>query len=457
MTPNPDQCSDSINVDDTALQNYDNSGLPHPWHKTPALRLTWELFAGQKLSIVELDWLCALQYNLREHGFNNYTYKDHAIEYQIDSVTAAKKQHGKLIKLAIEIGVVKPIDIRKGRKSPRYLELTPHFVQFDWKGAFAMAKVTIEQQRQQRKRDADARDMAVFICELEANKKAVPKSETVEAVSERETEQYPIGRPCSTQKGDCAVPKKETASAEIPCNNKAESDSLELSKNYLRTTEELKGLKEVSRPWIREGGSLGEASRTTANSPDQRVLDQVVELEQKSWDSTWRDVDQNEKWTRLQQQLQEQSFSNKPRKLDPGENVFFHIERQLVAQNVGISPYFCELAAVFERRSGNGGFKIELNEIWECCSPGVLLATDAAAIYKAAGWSMPDQEWLDRYLKICEQDKQAFRPEENDFALEPAGAGGTSSEVEENTPAGSNVVPDEAVWASDLAEQLFAR
>ena len=456
MASNPDQCTPSDNVGDAALRNYDNSGLLNPWCKPPALRLTWELYAGRKLSIVELDWLCTLQYKLQVHGFNNYTYKDHAIEYQIDSVKTAKKQHGKLIKLAIEIGMVKPIDIRKGRKSPRYLELTPHFVQWDWKGAFAMAEVTIEQQRQQRKRDADARDVAVFICELEANKKAVPKLETVEAVPERETEQSPIGRPGSPQKGDCAVPKKETASAEIPCNNKAKSDSLKLSKNSLRTTEELKGLKEVSRPWTREGGSLGEASRTTANSPDQRVLDQVVELQQESWDRTWQEVDWKEKWTRLQQQLQEQSFSNKPRKLDPSENVFFHVEQQLVAQNVGTSPLFSELDAVLEGRRGNGGFKIELNEIGECCSPGVLLATDAAAIYKAAGWPMPDQEWLDRYLKICEQDKQASRSEENDFALEPAGAGETSSEVEQMTPVGSNVVPDDAVWASDLVKQLLA-
>ena len=122
----------------------------------------------------------------------------------------------------------------------------------------------------------------------------------------------------------------------------------------------------------------------------------------------------------------------------------------------GASPYFSELDAVLERRSGNGGFKIELNEIGECCSPGVLLATDAAAIYKAAGWPMPDQEWLDRYLEICEQQKQASRSEENDFALEPAGSGETSSEQEEVIPVESNVVPDEAVWASDLVEQLLA-
>ena len=121
----------------------------------------------------------------------------------------------------------------------------------------------------------------------------------------------------------------------------------------------------------------------------------------------------------------------------------------------GASPYFSELDAVLERRSGNGGFKIELNEIGECCSPGVLLATDAAAIYKAAGWPMPDQEWLDRYLEICEQQKQASRSEENDFALEPAGAGETSSEVEENTPVESNVVSDAAVKATELMELIL--
>ena len=99
-------------------------------------------------------------------------------------------------------------------------------------------------------------------------------------------------------------------------------------------------------------------------------------------------------------------------------------------------------------------FTIELNEIGECCSPGVLFATDAAAIYKAAGWSIPGQEALDRALKACEQPKQASRSEENDFALEPAGSGETSSEVEENTPVESNVVSDASVKAAELLKLM---
>ena len=472
MASNPDQCTPSDNVGDAALLNYDNSGLLSPWHMTSADRAAWESFAGRTLSTVQLDKLRALQYALQKYGFNHYTYKDIAADYQIDSVKTAKDQLRELRKLAIAIRMVEPFDIKSGHKSPRYLKLTPHFCQFDWQGTKKEFEEVAAAVRKERKRDPDARDLAAFICDLEA----VRKSPTVGAVPESPTDQSGNLGPGSPEITDCAVRKSPTASAEIPCNNTAKFDSLQLTKNSTtkattktspnQLTNGLKEEKEIAT--THEADPYGMRQSLTPEGREQMLqqrrethqrLENERQLERQK--AQQQETNQHKREKALRDQLQTKCFSNKPRRLKPTDVLFsvdfFDVVSLVRTGNQGTSLVWSYLEVASHRsldwetsEAVSISFSVETGQDSVCSEVGLMLASDAEIIFKLAELEMPGQEGLDAYREHFGQIEDASDSGEDGFALEAA----SSSEEQEIIPVEPKVDPAVREKAAELLKLM---